>query len=82
MVLQFKKDSVIISRKKWEELKKDDYYKELIEILEDSDELEKAKRETTSFTKLKDYIKLREKKESHLHGTAKRISNSKRRINV
>ena len=63
MVLQFKKDSVIISRKKWEELKKDNYYKELIEILEDSDELEKAKKETTSFIKLKDYIKIREKKE-------------------
>jgi hypothetical protein len=62
-MLQVKKDKVIISRKKWEELRNNDYYKELIEVLEDSEELEIAKKETNSFIKLKDYIKEREKKE-------------------
>jgi len=79
MVLQIKKDKVIISRKKWDELKKDAYYKELIEVLEDSDELEKAKKEATSFINLKDYIKIREKKEQL---SSKRLMNSKRHVHV
>ncbi len=60
-MLQVKKNSVIISRKKWEELKKNDYFKEIIEVLEDSEELEKAEKETSSFIKLRDYINEREK---------------------
>ena len=79
MVLQVKKNSIIISRKKWEELRKDSYYKDLIEILEESDELEKAKKETSSFTNLREYIKSREKKEQL---SAKRHRNSARRVNV
>lgn len=64
-MLEIKKDKVIISRKKWEELKKNDYYKELIEVLEDSEELERAKKETLSYTSLRDYLKEREKKEQN-----------------
>jgi hypothetical protein len=62
-MIEINKDSVIISRKKWDELKKNDYYREIIEVLEDSEELEKAKKETTSFVTLKDYLNEREKKE-------------------
>ena len=54
-MLEINKDTVIISRKKWDELKKNDYYREIIEVLE------KAKKETTSFIKLKDYINKRNK---------------------
>jgi hypothetical protein len=78
-MLQIKKDKVIISRKKWDELKKNDYYKEIIEVLEDSEELEKAKKETTSFIKLKDYIKTREKKEQVKKNKS---LNSRKRVHV
>jgi hypothetical protein len=61
-MLQVKKDRVIISRKKWEELKKDEYYKELIDVLEDSIELEKAKNNTKHFTDFNGYDKKRRAK--------------------
>jgi hypothetical protein len=78
-MLEINKDTVIISRKKWDELKKNDYYREIIEVLEDSEELEKAKKETTSFVRLKDYIKEREKKEQVKKHKSR---NSRKRIHV
>ena len=56
-MIQITKNKVIIDRKKWDDLKKDDYFKELVNILEESEELEQAKKETTSHIKLHDYIK-------------------------
>ena len=39
-----KEDDIIISRETWEELKNDDYFHELIEIIEDRESLREAKK--------------------------------------
>lgn len=57
------KNHVIISKKTWNILKKDKDYKELIEIIEETAQLEKAKKETTHLIKFEDYLKQREKKD-------------------
>lgn len=61
--MEVKKNSVVIPLEMWNELKEIDYFKELIEVLEDSRELEKAKVKTKSFMNLDDYIKERSLKE-------------------
>jgi hypothetical protein len=58
-MIQIKKDNVIIPLKTWNELKQSNYFRELIEVLEDSKELEKAKKETTHFIDFKKYDKKR-----------------------
>jgi len=77
-MLQLNKNNIIISRKSWEELRKNDYFRELIEVLEDSEELEKAKKESNSFMKLRDYIKNREKKENR----TRNLKNPGKRLHV
>lgn len=74
MVLVDKKQ-VTISRKAWDILKKDKDYKELLEIIEETAELEKAKKESRYFLKLEDYVKQREKKEKKEQVKKKRVSN-------
>ncbi|MFZ4591525.1 MAG: hypothetical protein ACOYN6_11040 [Ignavibacteria bacterium] len=61
--MEVKKNSVVIPLEMWNELKEIDYFKELIEVLEDSRELEKAKVKTKSFMNLDNYIKERSLKE-------------------
>jgi hypothetical protein len=43
------KDKVTFSRKNWEELRPDDYTRELIELIEDREAFIKAKKETKYF---------------------------------
>jgi hypothetical protein len=62
--MEVKKNNVVIPLEMWNELKEIDYFKELIEVLEDSRELEKAKSKTKSFINLEDYIKERSLKEA------------------
>jgi hypothetical protein len=59
-MLQVLNKNVIIPLAFWNELKKNDYFRELIEVLEDSKDFDEAKKESTSFTDLTDYIKRRE----------------------
>ena len=59
-MLQVSNNHVIIPLRFWNELKKNDYFRELIEVLEDSKDFEEAKKETTSFINLNDYMKKRE----------------------
>ncbi|HAX48039.1 MAG TPA: hypothetical protein PK605_14045 [Ignavibacteria bacterium] len=62
MVLVDKKQ-VIISKKTWDILKKDKEYKELLEVIEETAELEKAKKDSNYFLNIDDYKKQREKQE-------------------
>ena len=48
-MLQIKKNNVLIPIVIWNELKKDSYFNELIEALEDRLELIEAKKEATEF---------------------------------
>lgn len=59
MVLVDKKQ-VTITRKTWDILKKDKDYKELLEIIEETAELERAKKDSKYFLKIDDYLKQRE----------------------
>lgn len=54
------KDRVSFSRKTWEVLKKDYYYNDLIEAIEDLESLEKEKKVATGFMNFRDFDKLRE----------------------
>ena len=58
-MIEIKKNNVIIPLAIWNELKKDVYLKEIIEILEDSKDFAKAKKETTHFIDFKEYDKKR-----------------------
>ncbi len=49
------KTKVTFSRKTWEELRKDDYFRELIEVIEDREAFYKAKEETTDIIDFKEY---------------------------
>ncbi len=69
-MIEIKKDIVLIPLSTWNELKKIDYFKEIIEVLEDSALLEKTKKESTNSIDLDEYIKEREKKE-HFKGSGK-----------
>jgi len=53
------KDKVTFSRKTWEELRKDEYTREVIELIEDSESLIKAKKETKYMIDLDEYHKKR-----------------------
>lgn len=62
-MIQTTKNKVILSRETWEELKHSDYFKELIEVIEDREQLRDAKQkskpeETMSF---RDYDRRRRK---------------------
>ena len=57
------KNQVVISKKTWDILKKDKDYKELLEVIEETAELEKAKKESKYFIKLDDYLKQRDREE-------------------
>jgi len=62
MVLVDKKQ-VIITKKTWDILKKDKDYKELLEVIEETAELEKAKKDSKYFLNIDDYLKQIEKQE-------------------
>jgi len=52
-------NEVTFSRELWEELKNDDYFHELIDIIEDRDALREAKKETEYFMDYEEYRKSR-----------------------
>jgi hypothetical protein len=54
-------ENVVIPRKTWDELKNDEFFKELIEILEDSNDLEDAIAEADEMFDFDDYDKERMK---------------------
>lgn len=54
------KDRVSFSRKTWEILKKDYYYNDLIDAIEDLESLEKEKKVATGFMNFRDFDKLRD----------------------
>lgn len=58
------KDTVSFSRKTWEELRNDEYFRELIEIVEDREALIEAKNETDGFVDLDDYHASRTKQKN------------------
>ncbi len=62
MVLVDKKQ-VTITRKTWDILKKDKDYKELLEVIEETAELEKAKKDSKYFLNIDDYLRQRIKQE-------------------
>lgn len=72
-MIEIRKNEVVISLSTWNELKNNDYFKELIEVLEDSELLEKTKRSSKGSMDLDEYIRDRELKE---YGNTK----SKRKI--
>lgn len=53
------KTQVIFSRETWEELRNDDYFRELIEVIEDREAFIKAKEETVAVHDFKEYDKKR-----------------------
>jgi hypothetical protein len=61
-MLEITKEKVIFSRKTWEDLKSDDYYREVIEAIEDREDLLKAIQETEYITDFKEYDKQRRAK--------------------
>jgi len=63
-MLDVAEDKVTCSRETWEELKSDDYFRELIDIIEDRESLQKAKNETEFFVELDEYHQNRMKKEN------------------
>lgn len=56
------KTKVTFSRESWEELRADDFYREVIEAIEDREALLKAKKETEYFIDLDTYHTNRMKK--------------------
>lgn len=73
-MIEIKKDIVLIPLSTWNELKKIDYFKEIIEVLEDSEILENIKKESNGFIDLDEYIQEREKKEQiNASGKVKKI---------
>lgn len=48
-------ERVSFSRKTWDDLRQDDYFREVIEIIEAREALEVAKQETTHFVDLDEY---------------------------
>ncbi|OGU39331.1 MAG: hypothetical protein A2X61_00465 [Ignavibacteria bacterium GWB2_35_12] len=53
------KDKVTFSRKHWEELRTDEYFREVIEVIEDREQLLKAIEETEYFVDYDEYRKKR-----------------------
>lgn len=58
-MIEIDNDKVTFSRKTWESLKNDNYFRELIEVIEDREELEKAIEETESYISYDEYRKKR-----------------------
>jgi len=58
-MLELSEDKVIFSRETWEDLKQDNYFRELIEVIEDREELLKAIKETEYFVDYEEYRKHR-----------------------
>jgi hypothetical protein len=81
-MIQVKNKNVIIPLDTWNELKQIDYFKELIEVLEDSKAFEKAKNDTTSFMDLDKYMTQRENSERKKGNTGNRRINKKRKSYV
>ncbi|MDQ1265293.1 MAG: hypothetical protein QG635_443 [Bacteroidota bacterium] len=61
-MIQTTKNRVIFSRKTWDYLKADDYYKEIIEAIEDREELLKSIDETEYIVDFREYDKNRKAK--------------------
>jgi hypothetical protein len=74
-MIEIRKKNVIIPLTIWNELKKDDGIRELIEVLEDSELLKKTKRESKGFTDFDEYIREWEEKE---HDNSERIKVSEK----
>jgi len=49
------KKRIVFSRETWEEMRSDDYFREVIEVIEDREALSKAKEQTEYFVDLEDY---------------------------
>ncbi|MBK8553359.1 MAG: hypothetical protein IPL53_20765 [Ignavibacteria bacterium] len=62
-MIQIRKKEIVIPLTTWNELKRNDYFKDIIEVLEDSVLLEKTKKESKGFIDLDEYIGYRVKKE-------------------
>lgn len=62
-MITYEKDRVIIPRKTWDKYKKDDYFKELFEVLQDSEELDIAIENSTEMIDLRDYDRKRRERE-------------------
>jgi hemerythrin superfamily protein len=52
-------EEVIFSRKSWESLKSNDYFREVLEVLEDIESLENSKANTEYFVDYDEYRKTR-----------------------
>ncbi|MEO6695665.1 MAG: hypothetical protein ABIY50_07040 [Ignavibacteria bacterium] len=61
-MIQIKNENVIIPLTLWNELKRDNYFAEIIEVIEDSNEFEKAKKETSRYINFKSYDRKRRAK--------------------
>ncbi len=59
------KEKVHIPRKTWDRISKDDYYRELIETLIDSEDLLDAQESDSEFVSLRDYDRKRKNAEVH-----------------
>ena len=70
-MIEIVKKNVVIPLSQWNELKKDDYFKEIIEVLEDSDLLEKTKQNSKGSVDFNDYVRERENKELKKAGIKK-----------
>ena len=58
-MLEISEDKVVIPRETWEELRKNNYFRELIEVIEDREALQKAIEETEYFVDYDEYKKKR-----------------------
>lgn len=52
-------NSVILNRSTWNKLNENEFYREILEMIEDIELLEQAKKETQEFVDLDDYHKNR-----------------------
>jgi len=55
-------ENVVIPRKTWEKYKEDDYFRELIEIMQDTEEIIHEIETSTEFYDLRDYDRKRRSK--------------------
>jgi predicted ribosome quality control (RQC) complex YloA/Tae2 family protein len=61
-MIDIAEETVTFSRETWEKLKADDYYKEVIQAIEDREDLLKAIEETEQILDFKEYDKNRRAK--------------------
>ena len=78
-MVSIEKNKVIISKRTWSDLKQRREFRELIEVIEDTAELEKSKNDARNFIGLEDYLKERVKKEKRTK-PASRKKRVRRRI--